>query len=89
MQSEDTVEINGSDDEIADNEQDVRKMKASKTLDSLDAMKCFSKTHGDKQMDVMLNELLGKVETLKLQNARQSTAHMFFKKENCELSDLT
>lgn len=55
-------------------------MTASKTLDSLDAMRCFAKTHGDKQMDVMLNELLGKVETLKLQNARQNTAHMFFKK---------
>ena len=80
MQSEDTVEINGSDDKIADNEQDVRKMTASKTLDSLDAMRCFAKSHGDKQMDVMLNELLGKVETLKLQNARQNTAHMFFKK---------
>ena len=26
----------------------------------------------------MLNELIGKVETLKLQNVRQSTIHIFF-----------
>ena len=29
-------------------------------------------------MDEILNELMGEVETLKLQNVRQSTIHMFF-----------
>ena len=66
---------NDSDDEIADDEQDVRKVTASEALDSLDAVKCFTKIHGDKQMNVMLNELIGKVETLKLQNVRQSTIY--------------
>ena len=80
LQSEDTVLINDSDDEIADDEQDVRKVTASETLDSLDAVKCFTEIHGDKQMNVMLSELIGKVETLKLQIVRQSTIHMSFKK---------
>ena len=62
------------------NEMYVRMVTASEALDSLDAVKCFAESHGDKQMNVMLNELIGKVETLKLQNVRQSTIHMFFKK---------
>ena len=77
LQSEDAVLINDSGNKIADDEQDVRKMTASEALDSLDAVKCFTEIHGDKQMTVMLNELIGKVETLKLQNVRQSTIHMF------------
>ena len=36
-------------------------------------VKCFVETHGDKQINVMLDELIGKVETLKLQNVGQST----------------
>ena len=52
---EDTVLINESDDEIADDEQDVRKVTTSEVLDSLDAVMCFANLHGDKQMNVMLN----------------------------------
>ena len=65
-------------------------MTASQALDSLDTVKCYAEIHGDKQMNVMLNELIRKVKTLKLQNVRQSTnkevlnflsnIHMFFKK---------
>ena len=80
LQSEDTVLINDSDDEIADDEQGVRNVTPSKALDSLDAVKCLAEIHGDKQMNVMLYELLEKVETLKLQDVRQSTIHMLFKK---------
>ena len=58
----------------------VRKVTAFEALDSLDAVKCFVETDGDNHMNVMLNELTGKEETLKLQNVRQSTIHMFFKK---------
>ena len=68
------------EDEIADHEQDVSKMTASEALDSLNVVKCFAEIHGDKQMNVMLNELTGKVEILKLHNFRRSTIHMFFKK---------
>ena len=66
LQSEDIVLINGLDDEIADDEQDVRKVTASEAFDSLDAVKCFAESHGHEQMNVMLNESIGKVETLKL-----------------------
>ena len=77
MQSEDTVLINNSSDEIADDEQDVRKMTASETLGSLDVVKCFTEIHGDKHMNVILNELLRKVEIPKFSNVKQSTAHVF------------
>ena len=80
MQPEDTFLINDSDDEIADDKQDVRKVAASEGLESQDDVKCFTKIHGDKQMNVMLNELIGIVEKLKLKKVRQSTIHMFFKK---------
>ena len=40
-------------------------------------------------MNVMLNELIRKVETFKLQNVRQSAIDMFFKKRSCKLSQLT
>ena len=77
LQSEDAVLINDLDDEIADN---VTKVTTSETLDSLHAVKCFTEIHGDKQMNVMLIELIVKMKTLKLQNFRQSTIRMFFKK---------
>ena len=82
LESEDTILIDDSDVEIADDEQDVRKVTASEALDSLDAVMCFAEIHRDKQVKVMLNELIGKVETLKLQNVtkRQNTVHMFFNK---------
>ena len=66
LESEDTVLISDLDDEIADDEQDVRKVTASETLDCLVAAKFFAEIHGDNQMNVMLNESIGKVETLKL-----------------------
>ena len=49
----------------------------------------FAETHGDKQMNVMLNELIGKMKTLKLQDVRQNTIHVFFKKRSCKLLQLT
>ena len=45
-------------------------MAVSEALDSLDAAKCFAEIHGDEQMNVKLNKIIGKVETLKLQNLR-------------------
>ena len=78
LQSEDNILIYDSDDEIPDDEQDVRKVTASEAFDSLDAVKSFAEIHGDKQMNVMLNELIGKVETLKLQNLIQSTIRYVF-----------
>ena len=56
----------------------VRKLTVSEALHNLDAVKCFAEIHGDKQKNVMQNELIGKVKTLKLQNVRQSTIHIFF-----------
>ena len=41
-------------------------MTASEAIDSLDAVQSFAEIHGDKQMNVILNALIGKVETLKV-----------------------
>ena len=38
-------------------------MMASEALNSLGIVKCFAEIHGDNQMNVMLNELIRKVET--------------------------
>ena len=58
--------------QIADDKQDVRKVTATEAPDSLDAVKCFAEIHGDKQLNVLPNELIRKMETLKSQNVRQS-----------------
>ena len=53
LQPEDTVLINGSDDEIDDDEQDsyiTRIVTESEALDSLDAVKFFAEIRGDKQI---------------------------------------
>ena len=52
-------------------------MTISEALDSLDVVISFAEIHGDKQMNITLNELIGKVETLK--SLRQSTIHMLLK----------
>ena len=46
----------------------------------MDTVKRFAEIHGDKQMSAMLNELIRKVKTLELQQVRQNTIHIFFKK---------
>ena len=63
-----TVLVNDSNGEITNDEQDGRKLTISEALDSLDHAKCFAEIHGDKQMNLMLNELIEKVGTIKLQN---------------------
>ena len=81
MQSEDTVLINDLEDEIADHEKDVRKMTASEALDSLNAVKCFAEIHGDKQMNIMLNELTGKVEILNCKTLDEVLSICFLRNE--------
>ena len=51
-----------------------------KPLIALMVWRIIAEIHGDKQMNVMLNELIGKVETLKLQNIRQTTIHRYLEK---------
>ena len=68
-------------DKIADNEQDIRKVTTSEAFDSLDAVKCCDEIQGDMQINVMLNELVGKVETLRLRTGKQRHVHMFLRNE--------
>ena len=82
LQSADTVLINDSGDEIADDKQEVRKVTASNALESLEIVNCFTEIHGEKQTSTMLNESIAKVKTIKLQNVTQSTIHVIFMKRN-------
>ena len=56
-------------------------MTGCEALDSLDAVKRFAEMYGDTQINVMLNELMGKVKTLKLENVRQSTSTGFLRND--------
>ena len=56
-------------------------MTAFEAFGSLDTVKCFADIHGDKQMNVMLSEWIGKVETLKLQNI-----NYFLRNEVCAIT---
>ena len=56
-------------------------MTGSEALDSLDAVKRFAEMYGDTQINVMLNELMGKVKTLKLENVKQSTSICFLRND--------
>ena len=53
LRSEDAVLIYCWDNKIADDGQDIKKVTASEALDNLGTVKCFAKTHGDMQMNVM------------------------------------
>ena len=56
-------------------------MTGCEALDSLDAVKRFAEMYGDTQINVMLNELMGKVKTLKLENVKQSTSICFLRND--------
>ena len=56
-------------------------MTGCEALDSLDAVKRFAEMYGDTQINVMLNELMGKVKTLKLENVRQITSTCFLRND--------
>ena len=56
-------------------------MTGCEALDSLDTVKRFAEMYGDTQINVMLNELMGKVKTLKLENVRQSTSTCFLRND--------
>ena len=73
MQAKDTILVNDSDDKIADDDSNVRKVTTSEVLDS----PTFAEISGDKQMNVMLNELMEKVKTLKLKTSDKVLPHVF------------
>ena len=56
-------------------------MTGCEAFDSLDAVKRFAEMYGDTQINVMLNELMGKVKTLKLENVRQITSTCFLRND--------
>ena len=59
-------------------------MTISEALDSLDRVKNCIEVHGDNEMNMMLNDLIGRVEKLKLKTLRQTNITSILKKWNCK-----
>ena len=55
-------------------------LTVSEALETLDGVKNCIEVHGDKEMNVMLNDLIGRVEKLKLKTLRQTNITGFLKK---------
>ena len=55
-------------------------LTVSEALESLDGVKNCIEVHGDNEMNMMLNDLIGRVEKLKLKTLRQTNITSFLKK---------
>ena len=55
-------------------------LTVSETLESLDGVKNCTEVRGDNEMNMMLNDLIGRVEKLKLKTLRQTYITSFLKK---------
>lgn len=81
-QTKDTILISDSDDTIADDKQDVRKVMASEVLDSLccELFCCNSWRQADECNAI--NQLTRKVETRKLENLEKALSICFLRNES-------
>ena len=64
----------GEDEDIATNI-----VTSSEALQCLDGVKRYAEVHGDVLLNNMLNELIGKMESIKLKNLKQCGIKQFFK----------
>ena len=73
----DTVQNDSSSDE--DEDITTNNVTSSEALQCLDEVKRYAEVHGDVLLNNMLNELIGKMESIKLKNLRQCGIKQFFK----------
>ena len=59
-------------------------LTVSDVLESLDGVQNSIEVHGDNEMNMMLNDLVGTIEKLKRKTLRQSNITSFLKKWNCK-----
>ena len=75
-----TSSVNESGDEADEPDEGKITLTVSEALESLDGVKNCIEGHGDNEMNMMLNDLIGKVEKLKLKILRQTNITSFLKK---------
>ena len=59
-------------------------LTVSEALESLDGVKNCTEVHGDNEMNMTLNDLIGRVQKLKLKTSRETNISSFLKKWNCK-----
>ena len=72
--------VNESGDEADEPDEGKITLTVSEALESLDGVKNCIEVHGDNEMNMMLNDLIGRVEKLKLKTLRQTNITSFLKK---------
>ena len=72
--------VNESGDEADEPDEGKITLTVSEALESLDGVKNCIEGHGDNEMNMILNDLIGRVEKLKLKILRQTNITSFLKK---------
>ena len=72
--------VNESGDEADEADEGKITLTVSEALENLDGVKTCIEVHGDNEMNMMLNDLIGRVEKLKLKTLRQTNITSFLKK---------
>ena len=72
--------VNQSGDEGDELDEGKITLTVSEALESLAVVKICIEVHGDNEMDMMLNDLIGRVEKLKLKTLWQTNISSFLKK---------
>ena len=72
--------VNGSGDEADEPDKGKITLTVSEALESLNGVKHCIEFHGDNEMNTILNDLIGRVEKLKLKSLRETTITSFLKK---------
>ena len=72
--------VNESGDEADEPDEGKITLTVSETLDSVAGVKNCIEVHGDNEMNMMLNDLIRRVEKLKLKILRQTNITSFLKK---------
>ena len=71
--------VNESGDEADELDEGKITLTVSEALESLDEVKNYIQVHGGNEMNMMLNDLIGRVEKLKLKILRQTNITSFLK----------
>ena len=74
-------EVNESGDEADEPDEGKITLTVSEALESLDGIKNCIEVHGGNEMNMMLNDLIGRVEKLKLKTLRQTNIITSFLKK--------
>ena len=72
--------VNELSDEADEPDKGKITLTISEALETLDRVKNCVEVHGDNKMNMMLNDLIGRVEKLKLKTLRQTNITSFLKK---------